>query len=412
MKTQVELVATGSELLSGRIVNRHAQVLGEALLPLGLTLSRETSVPDDITSIADAVRLALQRVDIVLVSGGLGPTTDDVTREAVAELLGRRIIKDEASLEGLKAKYRVLGRDLSPVSERQILVLEGSTVLENPVGMAPGQRIEVDGKVLFILPGPPREFNAVLNTHVLPWLREAFRGTTSVTQKILMVCGVGESDLAAQLEAEGFPPPGLEVAYCASGGRVEVRLTAPSDRDACIAQAADVVRRVLGQHIFAEDRLTMEEVVGQLLLERKATLATAESCTGGGIGHRITRVSGSSSYYMGGIIAYDNRVKISELGVSEADLAAHGAVSKEVAVFMAQGVREKLGTDYALSITGVAGPTGGTPEKPVGLVWMAVADKFGVASFSRRFPGDRDWIRESSGLFALDLLRRRILGFV
>ncbi|HBA83033.1 MAG TPA: competence/damage-inducible protein A [Verrucomicrobia bacterium] len=412
MKTQVELVATGSELLSGRIVNRHAQVLGEALLPLGLTLSRETSVPDDIQAIADAVRMALQRVDVVLVSGGLGATTDDVTREAVAELLGRRIVKDEASLSGLREKYKIFGRELSPISERQILVVEGSVVLPNPVGMAPGQRIESGGKVLFILPGPPREFNAVLSTHVLPWLQEAFRGALSVTQKILMVCGVGESDLAAQLEMEGFPPPGLDVAYCASGGRVEVRLTATSDRQAVIDQASEVVRRVLGRHIFAEDRLTMEEVVGRLLLERRSTLATAESCTGGGIGQRITSVSGSSAYYMGGIIAYDNRVKISQLGVPETELAAQGAVSKEVAASMAQGVRQRLGADYGLSITGVAGPTGGTDEKPVGLVWMAVADAAGTVTSSRRFPGDRDWIRESSTLFALDLLRRRILGTV
>lgn len=410
MKPELELVCTGAELLTGRTLNRHVQVLGEKVLDLGLRLVRETTVSDDLAAIASATGLALSRVDVVLVTGGLGPTSDDVTREAIAGLLDRRVVLDMGSLEGLKAKYKRMNRELTPVSERQINVVEGAVVLPNAMGMAPGQRLDLGSKTLFILPGPPREFMAVLGDHVLPWLKNAFPAREPIHQRILMICGVGESDVATRLESSGLPPVGIELAYCAGGGRTEVRLTGPASRLADIESAAIRVHEIMGHHVYSDDRSSMEDVVARLLSERKLTVATAESCTGGGVGQRLTSLAGSSSYYQGGIIAYSNAVKIAHLGVPVDVLEAHGAVSEETALAMARGVRERFQTDYGVSLTGIAGPGGGTEEKPVGLVFMGVADAKGTVAEKRRFPGDRNWVRECAGFLALDLLRRRVLG--
>ncbi len=407
MNPAVELVSTGAELLNGSTLNSHAQTLGGQLRMLGFRLARDTTVPDDLDAIAEAVRGALARVDYVVVSGGLGPTSDDVTRDAVARVLNRGIILDRDSLEQMRIKYRRLGRELAPVSERQALVLEGAVVLPNSAGMAPGERLNFGAKTLFILPGPPQEFSAVLTEHVLPWLRAQALGVTPPREQRFLVCGLGESDIGARLEVEGFPRPGMEVAYCAMTGRVEVRL-ATSDADALARAAADV-RRVLGACIYSEDGAEMEVVVGRLLAERRATVATAESCTGGLLGGRLTAAAGSSLYYPGGVIAYSNTVKIRELGVAPDLIARCGAVSEETARAMAVGVRERFGADYGVAVTGIAGPGGGTVDKPVGLVYLAVADAQATVARRHQFTGARARIRDWTVQFALDLLRRRLL---
>jgi nicotinamide-nucleotide amidase len=412
MKPEVELVATGSELLNGRTVNRHASVLGEQLKPLGLPIVCETTVPDDIAAIEDAIRNALRRVDMVLVTGGLGPTCDDVTRDAIARMLGRKIVMDEPSRNSLRTRYGRIGRAVTPQAELQAQIVEGATALANSVGMAPGERLDLDGKVLFALPGPPDEFRAVLLEHVLPWLRQSFGAVHLPAEQIFMVCGIGESDIMRRLDEIGFAPKGVEVAYCAAPGRIEVRLTSPrGDREAVESAARDV-RQALGESVFAEDRLNMEEVVGRLLAGKKSTLATAESCTGGLVGHRITMVSGSSDYYLGGVIAYSNAVKERELGVNPATLATHGAVSAEAAREMAEGVRTRFSADFGLSLTGIAGPTGGMAEKPVGLVFIALADRARTWVRRHQFNGDRARIKDWSSQMALDLLRRRLQGIL
>ena len=407
MRREVELVTTGAGLLIGRTVNRHPFVLGDRLGSVGLYLVRDTTVRDDAASIREAIQSALGRVDIVFVTGGLGPTSDDITRDVMADILGRKIVMDQPALDAMTARYQKLGRVVTEQARRQALVLEGAAVLSNPVGMAPGERIDLDGKVVFLLPGPPREFSAILEQHVLPWLRTGVGGAV-VAEKLFLLCGVGESDVANRLEKAGFNPPGVEIAYCAAPGRIEVRLTSLAGDVAAVEHAAAVARPLLGDCVFCEERAEMEDVVGRLLRQQKATLATAESCTGGLIGHRITSVSGSSAYYLGGVIAYSNEVKIRELGVDADVLKKHGAVSEEVARQMAVGVRARLGADYGLSVTGVAGPTGGTPDKPVGLVYMAVADK--TRSWARRhtWPSERDVVKTWSSQMALDLLRRRL----
>jgi nicotinamide-nucleotide amidase len=411
MRREVELVTTGTELLIGRTVNRHAFVLGDRLGTIGFNLVRDTTVRDDASSIREAIQSALERSDVVFVSGGLGPTSDDITRDVLAEFLRRKVVSDSPALQAMTVRYQKLGRVVTEQARRQALVLEGACVLPNPVGMAPGERIDLDGKVLFLLPGPPREFSAILEEHVLPWLREK-AGGAPVAEHVFLLCGIGESDIANRLEQAGFNPPGVEIAYCAAPGRIEVRLTSLAGDVPAVEKAAAVVRPLLGEFVFTEERAEMEDVVGRLLRQHEATLATAESCTGGLIGHRITSVGGSSDYYLGGVIAYSNEVKFRDLGVSENTLNRQGAVSEEVARQMAVGVQKKFNADYGLSITGIAGPTGGTPEKPVGLVYVAVADR--TRSWVRRycFASDRTTIKMWSSQMALDLLRRRLRGIL
>ena len=430
MNPEAELISTGSELLSGRTVNTHAQALAERFQPLGLRLVRDTTVPDDRAAIVDAVRGALARVNLVFVSGGLGATSDDITREALGQLLGRKLVQHEPSLAAMAKRYAAMGRPLSDVSKQQSLIVDGSEGLLNPAGIAPGMMIEVPWplkhgrgagspaheedrsahKTIFVLPGPPREFLGVLEKHIVPRLGRLYGPTFQALEKVFMVCGLGESDIAERLEKIGLPVPGLEVGYCARPGETEVRLIA-APRDAALLEThAAAVRQALGETIFAEERRPMEEVVGRLLAAQHKTLAVAESCTGGLLGHRLTQVSGSSAYFLGGVIAYANAAKIRDLAVPHERLEQYGAVSEPVARAMAAGVRARFGADYGLAITGIAGPDGGTPDKPVGTVWLAVADAAGAVALTRRFPNAREVVKFWSSQLALDLLRRRLLG--
>lgn len=409
MKQGVELVSTGLELLTGRTVNTHAHTLARQLAPLGLRLLRDTTVPDDQAVIRQAVAEALTRVDIVLVSGGLGPTSDDLTREAVADLAGVGLVMHEPSRRAIRDRLARLGRVLTESVERHALVLEGADVLMNPVGLAPGEDIHLEGQRIFLLPGPPHEFEAILAEHVLPRLARLLPSTPP-EMRYFEVCGMGESDLATRLGGHAFPGSGLEVAYCASVGRVEVRIWGPAENVEQLEAAARSVRQAAGAHLFAERPAELEEVVAELLLARKLSLATAESCTGGLVAHRLTNLAGSSAWFRGGVVAYANEVKVCELGVYPATLEQVGAVSAEVAQQMAEGVRVRLGSDLGLGITGIAGPAGGTEQKPVGLVYVAVADAAGTVVREHRFAGRRAIIKAWSAQMALDLVRRRLAG--
>jgi len=405
-----ELVATGTELLIGRTVNTHAQRLGRALSPLGIALERETTLRDDRPAIAAAVRAALTRSQVVFVTGGLGPTCDDLTREALADALGRKIVRDTTALSRIRARCVRLGQSMTDSRARQADILEGAAALSNSVGAAPGQRIELGGgRVLLVLPGPPREFEAILAEHVLPWLRGHLHAPVA-PERILMVCGLGESDVIERFAAAGFDPAPLDLAYCAGPGQLEVRLTGKPGEESVVTSAAARALAVLGDHVYAESREDLVAAVGRRLEARGATVATAESCTGGLVAQVLTSVPGSSAWYRGSIVAYANDAKTSLLGVPADLIAAHGAVSEPVARAMAEGARRALGTDFALATTGVAGPDGATPEKPVGLVWWALADAKGTVARTRRFPGDRDLIRRWTAQYALDLLRRRLDG--
>lgn len=409
MKPAVELITTGSELLNGRTLNRHAQVLGAHLDRMGFDLIRDTTVPDDLFSIREVLKWALTRVNVVIISGGLGPTGDDVTPEAVAGLFGRRVVVDAGSLDALRRRYEQLGRAITPAAERQARIVEKAVALPNPVGAAPGERLEIGGKTVFILPGPPAEFLAILELQVLPWLDAALPDRPAARQALLMVCGLGESDIATLFEKAGFPPAHVQTAYCAAPGRIEVRFsTGPAGGDP--EAAAEEAARLLGGHVFSTRREDLEDVVGRLLTQREQTLAVAESCTGGALGARLTSVSGSSAYFRGGFIAYANDVKTDQLDIGADMIEGKGSVSPRVAARMAGAARERIRADFGLGITGIAGPTGGTPEKPVGLVYIALADESGVQVRQYRFGGDRERVRDWSVRMALDMLRRRLQG--
>jgi nicotinamide-nucleotide amidase len=404
-----ELVATGAELLNGRGVNTHAQRLGAALAELGIVLTREMTVPDDCGAIADAVREALARAPLVFVTGGLGPTCDDLTRDALSALFGRPLVSDPETLATLRRRYEAMGRSLSPSRATQALALAGAAVLSNSAGAAPGQRIEdAAGRVTFVLPGPPPEFDAILREHILPWLRAHRPEARPIPERICLVCGVAESDVVERLSAAGFDPAPVALAYCAAPGALEVRLTGAPGQEAAVAERAAALRALLGEDVFAEGRMDLAEVVGARLRAVGGTVATAESCTGGGVGERLTAVAGASAWYRGGVVAYANDVKARVLGVDPAVLEAGGAVSEAVACQMAAGARRVFGAEYAIAITGIAGPGGGTPAKPVGTVWMAVEGPDGGRTACRRFPGPRGQVRRWAAQTALDLLRRML----
>ena len=417
----VELVSTGSELLSGRTVNTHAQTLADKIRPFGLRLTRDTTVPDDLAAIADAIRGALSRVNIVFVSGGLGGTSDDLTRDALMQIAGGKLALHPESLTALKQRYNAMGRPVTDVARRQVQILERGEGLLNPVGIAPGMVIQVPAsvvggvsnpatKTIFVLPGPPREFAGVLKTGVFPRLGKLGLPGFQTLDRLLECTGLGETEIAERLEKVGLPTPEIEVGYCAAMGQIEVRLAAAPKYAALLEEKTAVARAVLGAAVFAEMRIGLEEAVGQLLAAQRKTLAVAESCTGGLIGHRLTQVPGSSNYFLGGVIAYSNESKIRDLAVPREAIERYGAVSEEVARAMAAGVRARFGADFGLAITGIAGPDGGTAAKPVGTVWFALADTAGAIAKQRCFPTTRENVKLWSSQQALDLLRRRLQG--
>lgn len=400
----VELVCTGSELLSGRTINSHAATLAALLTDLGLPLVRETTIPDERAAIRDAIVSALGRAPIVITTGGLGPTSDDLTRDVAAEIAGARVVMHEPTKERIRLRYESAGRVFTALAARHALIVENAEVLENRVGLCPGELVRIGDRYLFLLPGPPAEFRAVLEDGVLPRLRELAGPPPAM--RVLMTCCIGESDILRLLPESEFPGPEVEVAYCARPGRVEIRLFADSSRRAAVERAAARARAALAEWIYAEKPCELEEAVIDQLKGRGRTLAVAESCTGGLIGHRLTNVPGSSAVFRGGVTAYANAAKEQLLGVPSDALASEGAVSETVARAMAEGARARFGADLAVGVTGIAGPTGGTPEKPVGTVWIATAGPRETTAHRFRFHGGRTIVKELAATYALDQIRR------
>lgn len=409
MKPAVELITTGAELLNGTTLNRHAQWLGSELDARGWRLVRDTTVPDDRAAIREAMLGALSRCDVVIMSGGLGPTSDDVTRDVVAEWMGSQLVMHEPSRQVVLAIYARRKKPLNNLVERHALVVEGATVLANNHGLAPGEYLEKDGRHLFLLPGPPNEFQGIAREHVLPWIEARSAGQPARCQ-IFQTAGPGESDLVAKLNERGFDALKIEAAFCAAPSRVRFRIEEQPGQPEDFERAVTLARECLGDFVFAESAASMEEIVSDLLRQCGQTFAVAESCTGGMVGQRITALPGASAVFAGGLIAYHNDVKARVLGVPVSELEQHGAVSEPVARAMAVGVRRITGAHYGVALTGVAGPGGGTPEKPVGLVFVAVADERGAEVKELRLGGGRETIRLGACFMALDLLRRRLTG--
>jgi nicotinamide-nucleotide amidase len=410
---RLEVVNTGTELLLGKVVNTHAAYFGQELFKLGLRIQRQTTIPDG-AEIRTMLAEAFPRCDVILVTGGLGPTSDDITREVVAEMLGRTLHLDESILATIREMFRARGLKQNSMNDRQAMVPEGAVVLENPNGTAPGLYLPADPAAgsphLFLLPGPPRELKPMFANLVFPALARLLGDDATLPSwSNFRIYGVGESVLASTLEPLLEGMTGLELGYCARLGEVDLRLIGTPE---AVEGAAVIVRREFSRQIVAESEASIEQVVVDLLKEHGATVATAESCTGGLIASTITDVSGSSAVFHRGYVTYSNEAKTSLLGVPAEIIATHGAVSNETVRAMAAGCLERSGAGHAIAVSGIAGPTGGTEEKPAGTVHVAIASRGDGEIYAKRyfFPVDRISFKQRVVRLALDLLRRRILG--
>ncbi|MBI4424548.1 MAG: competence/damage-inducible protein A [Elusimicrobia bacterium] len=411
---RLEVLCVGTELLAGRI-NTHMALLAPGLLGAAFPIARETTVADSVAEIRDAATAALERSDMLLVTGGLGPTFDDLTREGIAEALGVRMAYQPELFRAIARRFRRYGRRVPEENKRQAYVLEGAAVLPNAVGSAPGQRIDSGGKTVFLLPGPASEMRPMFEGHVLPFLRRRAGGRVAC-KTILHLASIPESS-ADELLAPLYRSAerrGVEFTILSPPGLVDLHVTATarSEREARrrLSEAAAAARRLVGRWVFGAGDETLESVAGDRLARRGWTLATAESCTGGEVSRRLTSVPGSSRYFLGGVVCYADTAKLRELGVPGDVLKRHGAVSQACARAMARGAQERWGADCALAITGIAGPGGGTPAKPVGLVYLACAAPGGRVKVQRwNIPGDRDAVRRRASIAALTLLLRSLV---
>lgn len=411
---QAEIITIGDELLIGQVVDTNSAWLGSTLGDDGIKVIQITSVQDHAAQIVQAVNDALSRADIVLMTGGLGPTKDDITKKTLAEMFGMKLVRNEQVYEMVGKQLALRGIAFTELNQGQALVPDGCTVLPNRNGTAPGMWFERDGKVLISMPGVPFEMKALVKDEVLPRLRKHFALDANVHRTIITF-GLAESILADTIASwEEALPPYLHLAYLPSALCIRLRLSAYEiDRQQAeqeIESQIEKLSKVIPHYIIGSEDDSLESVTGTLLKTRGETLATAESCTGGNIAHRFTAMPGASEYFKGGVVAYSNEVKMALLGVDPESLNRYGAVSQSVAEQMAEGVRRATGATYGISTTGIAGPTGGTPEKPVGTVWMAVATPNGV--FSRRmvFGSVRSQNIERASSNCINLLRLQLLG--
>ncbi|MFO7173457.1 MAG: competence/damage-inducible protein A [Bacillota bacterium] len=408
----VECVFVGTELLLGEILNTNAQYLSQRLAELGIDQYFQVTVGDNPDRLEATLRQALSRADVVITSGGLGPTPDDITREVAARVTGRPLRLDPGVLAEVEGWFRRTGRTMPENNRRQALVPEGATVLPNPVGTAPGLIVPAgdgSGKALILLPGPPHELQRMFTDHVVPYLTSRLGDRPlRLFSRILRFCGIGESALAELLGEDLLTRSDPTVALYAKVGEVHLRLATkaatPEEAEGRFAPVLAAVRERAGRYLYGTDATDLETAVGALLRERGETLALAESCTGGLVAQRITAVPGASAYFLAGYVTYSNEAKVEVLGVPREVLAAHGAVSEATVRAMATGARERSGATWAVSISGIAGPTGGTPEKPVGTVWIGLAGPGVVEARRYQFRGSRQEIRQWAAQTALALL--------
>jgi len=409
---KAEIIAVGSELLTPDRVDTNSLFLTAQLNRLGIEVTRKTVVGDELAALRNAFDEAAKRVELVIASGGLGPTEDDRTRDAVADLLGRKLARDPAVMSMIEARFRKIGRAMSEVNARQAMVPEGATVLENDRGTAPGLWLESSGRIVILLPGPPHELKAMFKAQVEPRLARLATGVRLVARE-LRVAGMGESDVDQRIAPIYTRHGDVQTTILAAPGEIQIHLrTWSKDTPAAerlLKGIQESIVLALGEAVFTTKGESMEEVVARELTMRQATIATAESCTGGLLAERLTSISGSSAYFLGGVVSYSNTLKSAWVDVPAEIIESRGAVSSEVAVALADGIRRRTGATLGVGITGVAGPTGGTPEKPVGTVHVAIADVSGSKERGVHYPGDRDRIRWQASQSALDLVRRYFL---
>ena len=411
---QAEIITIGDEILIGQIVDTNSAWLGEKLNAAGIRIHRITSVSDTARHIEQAVGEALKRSDVVICTGGLGPTKDDITKHTLARMFGMALVRDEAVYEQVRRMTELRHIDFNELNQAQALVPEGCVVLPNRCGTAPGMWFERDGRVLVSLPGVPFEMKTLVDEQVLPRLCEHFR-FRAIVHRTAITFGMAESILAETIAGWESALPGyLHLAYLPSALCIRLRLSAYEVEGESVAREIEsrfeALRRIIPHNIIGFETATMQEVVHKILTERSLTLATAESCTGGSIAARFTAMPGASAYFLCGVVSYSNESKAELLGVDPADIARYGAVSEQVARQMAEGVRRAAGADYGVATTGIAGPSGGSAEKPVGTVWIAVATPRETVAILKQCGTDRGQIIDRASAFAIGLLRDCLNG--
>jgi nicotinamide-nucleotide amidase len=409
---KAEIIAVGSELLTPDRIDTNSLFLTEELNKLGIEVLRKTIVGDNRELLAEAFRDALNRVPVVIASGGLGPTEDDLTRETVAELLGRKLRRNEEVVRAIEARFRSFKREMPAVNLRQAMVPEGAEVLRNPRGTAPGLWLEDSGRMIALLPGPPRELKPLFLEQVFPRLQRRVSGVRMFHRE-LRVTGLGESHVEERVRPIYTRYSDVNTTILAAPGEVQIHLRAWSENAAHTNTMLDEMVRsfelALGDRIFAHSGVSLEEVIAEILTTNRATIAAAESCTGGLLAERLTRIPGSSSYFLGGAVCYSNELKTAWADVPAELIQAKGAVSSEVAIALAEGIRRRVGSTLGVGITGIAGPSGGSEEKPVGTVHIALASPEGVKERVVHLSGDREMIRLFATQVALDMVRMHFL---
>jgi competence/damage-inducible protein CinA-like protein len=407
-----EIIAVGSEMLTPFRLDTNSLFLTEELNRLGVAVIRKSIVGDDRALLREAFLEALERADIVIATGGLGPTEDDLTREAASDALDLRLVPNEQVLGHIRERFARMGRLMAPNNERQALVPEGAQVLPNALGTAPGLWIEAGGRSIVLLPGPPGELRHIFTEHVRPLLEQR-TGARRMTHRLLRVAGMPESDLDHRIAAIYKTYADVETTILATPEGIEIHLTLWSeDADEAARRVDELAGRIagaLGEPVFSVNGETLDEVVARELTLAGATIAVAESCTGGLVSSRLTNVPGSSIFFRGGVVSYSNEMKTAWVGVPSSLIERHGAVSAEVAIAMAEGARRSTGASLGLSITGIAGPGGGSVEKPVGTVHIALASGQGTRERLFRFGGERDRVRRLASQSALEMLRRHLV---
>jgi len=414
---RAEIISVGTELLLGDATNTTARFLAERLALLGIDLSHQVTVGDDPARLTEAIRIALGRAQMIVITGGLGPTPDDITRESVSQALDVPLRHDEGVAEEIRRRFERARRPMPRSNLRQALVLAGAKVLRNPMGTAPGQLLEREGRLVILLPGPPTELETLWLGEVEPWIEGKGLAEETIRSTVLKTFGLGESKVAEVLEDLLADSSSCTTVTLVQEGEVHVKLTskAPSAAEALrrIETVAEEVERRLAGYVFGRGDETLPSAVARLLTKGGHTLGVAESCTAGLMGAMVTSVPGSSRYFLGGVIAYANDVKRASLDVPEEMLSRHGAVSNPVALAMARGASRQMGADIGIGITGIAGPGGGSPSKPVGTVFIAITGPYGSECFHHRFMGDREGVRlqsAKSALFHLWRYLRKGLG--
>jgi nicotinamide-nucleotide amidase len=409
---RAEIIATGSELLFGNMLETNSLFLSEELMLIGIDPAFKTVVGDNERDMEESLRRALDRVDVIIITGGIGPTEDDMTRKVVSKVMKKRLALNEDALKTIRERFATRGREYINANDRQALIPVGARLIQNSLGTAPGFFIDKEGPFIAVLPGVPREMKAMFNEELRPVLAERFGGRIYIRRRILRTCGMFESAINQTLEnilKREQPVIGLSAKETGVDIRIIARSTSDEQSQSMIVKTEAEIRELLGDTIYGVDEREIEEIVGVLLKQRRLKLSIAESCTAGLICKRITSIAGSSEYFERGAVVYSDLAKIEMLDISRRLLERHGAVSAEIAAAMAQGIRTKSHTDLGLSVTGIAGPDGGTEKKPVGLVYTALASSEGVKTNEHRFLGGREQIRVRASQMALDMVRRHLI---